>query len=121
MMLSRMAARTSRSDARARTKLSRCPAAPLCLHMPQVPSHAHHAPAEPEQDSEHDDENHVLGAEEDEAGQGPAAVVAEEQVPGVAEYQGEQTTEQPLQRAFQEKRTADEPVRGTHQPHDGDL
>src|SRR5215210_6842849 len=94
---------------------------PLPLHMPQMPSHAHHASAESEEDPEHDDQDHVLGPEKDQARQGATAVVAEEQIPGVAEQEGEQTTEQALQRPFQQKRTSDKPVRRAHQPHDGNL
>src|SRR5688572_3098010 len=89
--------------------------------MPQMSPHADHAPAQPEQYAEDDDEHHMLGAEEDEPGKRAPAAVAEEQVSGVAEDQREEPTQQALERSFEQEGAANEPVGGAHQPHDGDL
>ena len=61
------------------------------------------------------------GLEEDQAGECAAGPVAEEQVAGVAEHQRQQPAEQPLERALEQERPADEPVGGADQPHDRDL
>src|SRR5687767_3581332 len=108
-------ATTHRRVVSTRSRLTRRPADPPTLHMPQMPSHAHHASAEPEEHAEYDDQHHVLGAEEDEAGKGTAAVVAEQQVASVAENERQQAAEQPFERPFEEEWAADEPVGGAHQ------
>jgi hypothetical protein len=89
--------------------------------MPQVSPHADQAAAQAEHEAEQQDQQHLLRPEEDQPGEGPAAAVPEEQVSGVAEQQREQATQRPLQRALEEEGAPDEPVGGTHQPHDTDL
>src|SRR5688500_6930666 len=89
--------------------------------MPQMSPDAHQTAAEAEQDAEHDDQYHVLGTEEDEPCQSPAALVPEQQVARVTQYQRQEPTEQPLQGAFEQKRAADEPVGSADQAHDRDL
>ena len=63
----------------------------------------------------------MLGAEEDDAGEGAAGGVAEQEVAGVAEPQRQEPAEQPLERALEQEGAADEPVGGADQAHDRDL
>ena len=61
--------------------------------MPEMPPHADETAGQTEEDAEYHDEEQVLRFEEDQAGEGPAALVAKEDVPRVAEGEGKQAAE----------------------------
>src|SRR5581483_12064286 len=74
------------------------------LHILEVPPHAHQTPAQAEQHAEEHEEGDLLRLEEHQAGQGADVAVAEEAEPGVAERDGEEPAQEPLEGALQQER-----------------
>src|SRR5215207_962730 len=84
------------------------------LRMSKMPPHTHQTAGQPKQHAEDDNHHHVLRAEEHEARQRTPALITKQEVAGVTEDQGEESTQQPLQCPLQEKGPADKPIGGAH-------
>src|SRR5688572_25820847 len=86
----------------------------------EVAADADEAAQQAEEHAEDDDHEHVDRLEEDQAGQ-RRGVAPEDGVAAVAEQQREHAAHEPLEPALEEEWSPDEPVGGTHEPHDVDL
>src|SRR5512133_1153289 len=89
--------------------------------MPKVPAHAHQASPQSKQNSEDNDEHHLLGAKEEQTREGSPTLITKEDVAGVAQHHGQEAAQQSLESSLEQERAPDEPVGGTHQTHDRDL